>query len=120
MTPPELCRTPATELGADRRAQQLSPVELVEAVLARIEDREPQCVAMKRRGQELLLRQLAGLSRQEELEFWRERTQRLKAWQEAKRSGSMQLDPVTYSLLAGKMADSHEPDVTETEQMDPT
>ncbi len=85
-----------------------------------MEDREPECVAMKRRGQELLLRQLAGLSRQEELEFWRERTQRLKAWQEAKRSGSMQLDPVTYSLLAGKMADSHEPDVTETEQMDPT
>ena len=37
MTPPELCRTPATELSAAIRAKRLSPVELVETVLSRIE-----------------------------------------------------------------------------------
>ena len=41
MTPPELCRTPATELSAAMRAKRLSPVELVEAVLARIEAVNP-------------------------------------------------------------------------------
>ena len=41
MTPPELCRAPATELSAAIRAKQLSPVEIVEAVLARIESVNP-------------------------------------------------------------------------------
>ena len=41
MTPPELCRTPATELSAAIRAKQLSPVELVEVVLDRIEAVNP-------------------------------------------------------------------------------
>ena len=41
MTPPELCRTPATVLSAAIRAKRLSPVELVEAVLARIETVNP-------------------------------------------------------------------------------
>ena len=41
MTPPELCRTPATELSAAMRAKRLSPVELVEAVLDRIERVNP-------------------------------------------------------------------------------
>ena len=41
MTPPELCRTPATVLSAAMRAKRLSPVELVEAVLARIETVNP-------------------------------------------------------------------------------
>ena len=41
MTPPDLCRAPATELSAAIRAKQLSPVELVEAVLARIESVNP-------------------------------------------------------------------------------
>ena len=46
---------------------------------------EPECVAIKRRGQERVRRLVAGMSRQEELEFWRERTEKLRAWQEAKR-----------------------------------
>ena len=41
MTPPDLCRAPATELSAAIRAKQLSPVELVKAVLARIESVNP-------------------------------------------------------------------------------
>ena len=41
MTPPDLCRAPATELSAAIRAKQLSPVEIVEAVLARIESVNP-------------------------------------------------------------------------------
>ena len=41
MTPPELFRTPATELTAAMRDKRLSPVELTEAVLARIEAVNP-------------------------------------------------------------------------------
>ena len=41
MAPPELFRTPATELVAAIAARQLSPVELTEAVLARIESVNP-------------------------------------------------------------------------------
>ncbi len=42
MNTTELCFTPATELAAAIRARQLSPVEIVEAVLARIEALNPQ------------------------------------------------------------------------------
>ncbi|MGH7361368.1 MAG: amidase family protein, partial [Candidatus Methylomirabilales bacterium] len=42
MTPDELCWIPATELVALIRARKLSPVELAEAVLARIERLNPQ------------------------------------------------------------------------------
>lgn len=38
----ELCFTPATELAAAIRSRQLSPVELVDAVLARVETLNPQ------------------------------------------------------------------------------
>lgn len=41
MTPPELLRTPATELAAAIREKQLSPVELTEVALARIEEVNP-------------------------------------------------------------------------------
>ncbi len=41
MTPPELLRMPATELTAAIRDKELSPVELTEAVLARIEEVNP-------------------------------------------------------------------------------
>ena len=41
MTPTDLCRTPATQLAAAIRSRQLSPVEIVEAVLARIETVNP-------------------------------------------------------------------------------
>ncbi|MXY93729.1 MAG: hypothetical protein F4Y42_09795 [Caldilineaceae bacterium SB0664_bin_27] len=41
VTPPELFQTPATELTAAIRAKELSPVELTEAFLARIEAVNP-------------------------------------------------------------------------------
>ena len=42
MSAAELCYTPATELGRLIRARQLSPVELTEVVLNRIERLNPQ------------------------------------------------------------------------------
>ena len=41
MTTTDLCRTPATDLLVAIRAKQVSPVEIVEAVLARIETVNP-------------------------------------------------------------------------------
>ena len=37
----DLCYTPATELATMIRSRQLSPIELMEAVLARIETLNP-------------------------------------------------------------------------------
>lgn len=59
---------------------------------------EPECVALKRRGQEHVRQLLAGMSREEQLNFWRKQIERLRTWQEDRRSGSTQLDPATYSL----------------------
>ena len=64
---------------------------------------EPECVAIKRRGQERIRRLVAGMSRQEEFEFWRERTERLKAWQKASQSSSTQIDAA--SLFADLIPD---------------
>ena len=36
------------------------------------------CVEMKRRGQEALCRKLAGMTREQELEYWRRRTEELR------------------------------------------
>ena len=47
---------------------------------------EPECVAMKRRGAEYVARLLSGKSRQEELEFWHKRTQRLRSQQEREKT----------------------------------
>ena len=47
--------------------------------------REPECVALKRRGAEYVAQLLSGKSRQEQIEFWRERTERLVSQQKAKR-----------------------------------
>jgi len=43
--------------------------------------REPECVALKRRGAEYVVQLLSGKSRQEELEFWSKRTERLRLLQ---------------------------------------
>lgn len=43
--------------------------------------REPECVALKRRGAEYVAQLLAGKSKQEELEFWSKRTERLRSRQ---------------------------------------
>jgi hypothetical protein len=40
---------------------------------------EPECVALKRRGAEYVAQLLSGKSRQEELEFWSKRTERLRS-----------------------------------------
>ncbi len=37
--------------------------------------REPECVVLKRRGAEHVAKLIAGMSTQEQLEFWRKRTQ---------------------------------------------
>ena len=54
--------------------------------------REPECVALKRRGAERIYRQLAGKSKEEQLAFWQERNQRMRARQEARRSKPDQID----------------------------
>ena len=43
---------------------------------------EPECVVLKRLGAEQVSKLLKGKSRQEELEFWSERTKRLRTRQE--------------------------------------
>nr|VFK32733.1 MAG: hypothetical protein BECKMB1821G_GA0114241_11241 [Candidatus Kentron sp. MB]VFK34585.1 MAG: hypothetical protein BECKMB1821I_GA0114274_10771 [Candidatus Kentron sp. MB]VFK76872.1 MAG: hypothetical protein BECKMB1821H_GA0114242_107923 [Candidatus Kentron sp. MB] len=37
--------------------------------------REPECVSLKRRGAEHVEKLIAGMSLQEQLEFWRKRTE---------------------------------------------
>ena len=44
--------------------------------------REPECVMLKRRGAEHVAKLIAGMSLQEQLEFWRKRTQDMLARQE--------------------------------------
>jgi hypothetical protein len=41
-------------------------------------DKPFDCVEMKRRGAEEVQRQIAGLTREEELEFWRKQTDKLR------------------------------------------
>ena len=43
--------------------------------------REPECVVLKRRGAEHVAKLIAGMSLQEQLEFWRKRTQAMLARQ---------------------------------------
>lgn len=43
--------------------------------------REPKCVQWKRRGAEQVAAQLSGLSPDEELKYWQEKTERLKLLQ---------------------------------------
>ena len=54
--------------------------------------REPECVTLKRRGAERIYRQLAGKSKVEQLAFWQERNQRMRARKEARRSKPDQID----------------------------
>ena len=48
-------------------------------------NKEFNCVEMKRKGAERLQKKLAGLTLQEELKFWQERTKELKKEQESLR-----------------------------------
>lgn len=52
--------------------------------------REPECVALKRHGAEYVGQLLAGKSKQEELEFWYKRTERLRSLQKPQKSESDQ------------------------------
>ena len=53
--------------------------------------REPECVALKRRGAEYVGQLLAGKSKQEELEFWGKRTESLRSRQKLEPSESEQV-----------------------------
>ncbi len=44
--------------------------------------REPECVTLKRRGAEYVAKLLVGMSLQEQLEFWRNRTEAMLNRQE--------------------------------------
>jgi hypothetical protein len=44
---------------------------------------EPECVALKRRGAEHVAKMVAGMSLQEQLEFWRKRTEAMLVRQES-------------------------------------
>ncbi len=46
--------------------------------------REPECVALKRRGAKYVTQLLSGKTQQEQLEFWQERTERLLSQQKAR------------------------------------
>jgi hypothetical protein len=48
-------------------------------------NKEFDCIEMKRKGAEKLHKKLAGLTLQEELKFWQERTKELKKEQESLR-----------------------------------
>lgn len=43
--------------------------------------REPECVILKRHGAEYVAKLIAGMSLQEQLEFWRKRTEAMLARQ---------------------------------------
>ena len=45
-------------------------------------NKEFDCVEMKRKGAEILQKKLAGLTLEEELKFWQERTKKLKKEQQ--------------------------------------
>lgn len=47
-------------------------------------NREPECVALKRRGAARIFKQLAGKSTAEQLAFWQKRNQRMRARQAAR------------------------------------
>jgi len=53
--------------------------------------RELECVALKRRGAEYVGQLLSGKSKQEELEFWSKRTERLRSRQKPNTSESEQV-----------------------------
>jgi len=46
--------------------------------------REPECVALKRRGAKYVAQLLSGKTQQEQLEFWQERTERLVSQQKVR------------------------------------
>ena len=50
--------------------------------------REPECVALKRRGAEYVAQLLSGKTRKEQLEFWRKRTERLISQQKDKQASA--------------------------------
>ena len=59
---------------------------------------EPECVTIKRRGAERVRRLVEGMSREEELEFWHKRTEKMRARQKASQSKSRQTaaaNPIT-------------------------
>ena len=69
--------------------------------------REPQCMTWKRCGAEHVRRQVESMSREEELGFWRKRTEKMQARQEARRSGSRQSDTQEESAGTRRFTESN-------------
>ncbi|MBK7379313.1 MAG: hypothetical protein IPJ03_14865 [Ignavibacteriales bacterium] len=57
-------------------------------------NKEFDCVEMKRKGARILQKKLAGLSLEEELKFWQERTKELKEDQKRLRKKKKRLSKV--------------------------
>jgi hypothetical protein len=55
--------------------------------------REPECVAIKRRGAEHVTKLLAGKTPEEQLDFWQRRTEALLAKQARAKSHSPKVSP---------------------------
>lgn len=51
--------------------------------------REPECVVLKRRGAEHVAKLLAGMSLQEQLEFWKKRTELMLSRQNSLQHGKV-------------------------------
>ena len=77
-------------------------------------NREPEFMAWKRRGAERVRRLVEGMSREEELEFWRKRTEDMRARQQAKPAGSPQSntrrEPPVSPLVSDKGSRRSDPD----------
>ena len=60
-------------------------------------NREPEFMTWKRRGAERVRRLVEDMSREEELEFWRNRTEDMRARQQASQpeSGQTAANPIT-------------------------
>jgi|SaaInl8_200m_RNA_FD_contig_121_166374_length_8701_multi_5_in_0_out_0_5 hypothetical protein len=58
------------------------------SVFGGVFDNEPGCVVLKRRGAEYVAEKLKGLTSNEQLEFWRKRSEQLEALQSEVRSRS--------------------------------
>ena len=69
---------------------------------------EPKCVLWKRLGAEIIHKQIKGLSVAEELEFWREQTEKLEAAQQKnkKKLSNKNIQQAYAPLCSAESADA--------------
>ena len=79
---------------------------------------ESECVTLKRRGQDFVRKLVAGKSREERLKFWSEQTARLRAWQQARRTGATRLDPAAYLFREDSGEEAELLDAAKVEEKD--